>query len=45
MNYATIDKEILCVIATLREFRSMLFGAELHVHTDYKYILYIGYSS
>ncbi len=28
-NYATIDKELLCAIATLREFQSMLLGAEL----------------
>jgi hypothetical protein len=33
MNYATIYKELLCVIATLLEFRSMLLGAELHVCT------------
>jgi hypothetical protein len=29
MNYATIDKELLCVIATLHKFRSMLLGAEI----------------
>jgi hypothetical protein len=36
INYAIINKELLCVIATQREFRSMLLGAELHVHTDQK---------
>jgi hypothetical protein len=47
MNYATIDKELLCVVATLRELRSMLLGAELHlhIHTNHKNILNIGDSS
>jgi hypothetical protein len=45
MNYATIDKELLCVIATLCEFCSMLLGAELHIHTDPKNILNVGDSS
>jgi hypothetical protein len=36
INYATIDKELLCVVATQCEFCSMLLGAELHVHTDQK---------
>jgi hypothetical protein len=44
-NYATIDKELLCVIATLREFRSMLLGAELHIYADHKNILNVGDSS
>jgi hypothetical protein len=38
MNYATFDTELLCVIATIHEFCSMLHGAELHVHTDHKNI-------
>ncbi len=41
-NYGTIDKELLCVVATPREFRSMLLGAELHIYTDYKNILNVG---
>ncbi len=45
MNYVTIDKELLCVAATLYKFCSMLIGAELHVHTDHKNILSIGDSS
>jgi hypothetical protein len=45
MNYATIDQELLCVIATLRELHSMLLGAEIHIHTDHKNILNVGDSS
>jgi hypothetical protein len=44
MNYATIDKELLCVIA-LRYFRLMLLGTEIHIHTDHKNILNVGDSS
>jgi hypothetical protein len=36
INYETIDKELLCDVATQHEFCSMLIGAELHVHTDQK---------
>jgi hypothetical protein len=45
MNYTTINRELLCVVATLRKFCSMLLGAELHVYTDHKHILSIGDSS
>ncbi len=45
MSCATIDKELLCVVATLHKFCSMLLGADLHVHTDHNNILSIGDSS
>ncbi len=45
MNYATIDKELIFIVATLCKFRSMLLGAELHVHINNKNILSIGDSS
>jgi hypothetical protein len=44
-SYVTIDKELLCVVETLREFRSMLLGAESHIYTDQKNILNVGNSS
>ena len=39
-NYTTGEQELLSIVETVKEFRNILFGQKIIIHTDHKNILY-----